>query len=227
MRHIELRTSSSANGLKITLVNIHPVSFDFMPKERSIWSNCVAFDTPETIKIIASSGSGKSSLLSFLSGLRGDYAGEILYNGANTRVFTSAQWGSLRSTVISMVYQDLRLFRKLTARQNIQLSQEISDSMVDSVTLDDMAEKLAIREHLDKEAGKLSFGQMQRVAILRAITRNFKWLILDEPFSHLDKENASAAWDLILKQAQLRHAGIIVACLDPYDFINADRIYQL
>lgn len=222
-----MRTSSIANGLKINLVNIEPASFEFTAKENSLWSTSVAFNTPETIQIIASSGSGKSSLLSFLSGLRGDYTGEILYNDRNVRGYTPRQWSSLRSKEISLVYQDLRLFRKLTARHNIQLSQEISNSLIHSAALDAMAVRLAVRDHLDKEIGKLSFGQMQRVAILRAISRNFKWLILDEPFSHLDKENALAAWDMIREQAHLRCAGIIIACLDPYDFVRADRIYQL
>lgn len=187
----------------------------------------MTLSTAQTIKIVAASGSGKSSLLSFLSGLRADYSGDILYDDKNVRQFSAIQWSRLRSQTISMVYQDLRLFKNLSARQNIEVSQAISSAVDKPESIEDMAGKLNVLNQLDRETRKLSFGQMQRVAIIRAISRNFKWLILDEPFSHLDRDNASIAWNLICEQAQLRNAGIIIACLDEYDFINAEKIFHL
>lgn len=213
--------------MKLELTHIKPLSFEYNQKENSIWENHITLETPQVCKIVASSGSGKSTLISILSGLRSDYAGEILFENKKTRDYSSNDWSILRSKKLSMVYQDLRLFKNLTVRQNIQLSQQISGAAYIEEKVDELAEKMKISDQLHKPVSKLSFGQMQRVAIIRAIIRNFDWLILDEPFSHLDQQNATIAWKLITEKASDRKAGIIIACLDPYEFIAADKIYQL
>jgi putative ABC transport system ATP-binding protein len=114
-------------------------------------------------------------------------------------------------------------------KENILLSQEITGADADKSLqeLEEFAAAMKISNQLDKPVKHLSFGQMQRVAIIRAMIRNYKWLILDEPFSHLDQSNAMIAWNLITQQAKLRNAGIIIACLDPYEFITADKIFHL
>jgi putative ABC transport system ATP-binding protein len=179
--------------------------------------------------VIASSGSGKSTLISILSGLRLDYAGDIEYGQQSIRHYSPKDWSVLRSQKISLVYQDLRLFPNLTVRENILLSQDITGADSNNVMteLEGFAKEMNISNQLDKLVKHLSFGQMQRVAIIRAMMRNYEWLILDEPFSHLDLTNATIAWDLITQQAKIRNAGIIIACLDPYEFIKADKIFHL
>ena len=213
--------------MKLGLSNIKPLSFEFSTKENSLWGKQIILETPQICKIIAASGSGKSTLISILSGLRADYAVDISYDDKSVQNFSSKDWSQLRKSKISQVYQDLRLFKNLTVKENIQLSQEISGSYAYDKSIEELAEKMKISNQLDKPVGKLSFGQMQRVAIIRAIIRNYEWLILDEPFSHLDQQNANIAWELITEQARIRQAGIIIACLDPYEFINADRIFHL
>jgi putative ABC transport system ATP-binding protein len=71
--------------------------------------------------------------------------------------------------------------------------------------------------------GELSFGQQQRIAILRALAKPFQWLMLDEPFSHLDPNNTQLAWQLILEIAQQRKAGVIITSLNPYANILCDH----
>lgn len=213
--------------MKLALTNIEPLSFEYSKNEHSLWGKDLILETPQVCKIIASSGSGKSTLISILSGLRADYSGEILYDNRSIRNFSSNNWSELRSKKISLVYQDLRLFKNLTVRENIQFSKDISASAVSNDEINFLAKKMNIHDQLDKLVSKLSFGQMQRVAIIRAITRNYEWLILDEPFSHLDQNNATIAWELITEQAHIRQAGIIIACLDPYEFISADKLFYL
>lgn len=213
--------------LKIELVKIKPLSFDFVQKEEMIWDKHIVLESPQICKIIAPSGSGKSTLISILSGLRSDYSGDILFDSSSARNSSPKFWSSIRANKISMVYQDLRLFKNQTVRQNIQISQDISGYDEPNQSVDFLAEKMGILDQLDKTVNKLSFGQMQRVAIIRSILRKFDWLILDEPFSHLDLNNAMVAWSMILEHATIRKAGIIVACLDPYEFISADKTYHL
>lgn len=213
--------------MNLELNQINPLSFEYTAKENSIWNNHIALETPQVCKIVASSGSGKSTLISILSGLRSDYTGDVLFENKKIRDYTSNYWGILRSKKISTVYQDLRLFKNLTVKQNIELSQQISGNAYVEEKVEKLAQEMNLFEQLNKPVSKLSFGQMQRVAIIRAIIRNFDWLILDEPFSHLDQQNASIAWQLIIENAHDRKAGVIIACLDPYEFIVADKVYQL
>jgi putative ABC transport system ATP-binding protein len=215
--------------LSIRLKDIKPLAFEFIQKENSLWGADNTLESPGIYKVIASSGSGKSTLISILSGIRSDYAGEIHLDNQKLSGFSPANWSAVRSNKISLVYQDLRLFPNLTVKENILLSQEITGADADKSLqeLEEFAAAMKISNQLDKPVKHLSFGQMQRVAIIRAMIRNYKWLILDEPFSHLDQSNAMIAWNLITQQAKLRNAGIIIACLDPYEFITADKIFHL
>lgn len=215
--------------MSIRLKDIKPLAFEFIQKENSLWGADNTLESPGIYKVIASSGSGKSTLISILSGIRSDYAGEIHLDNQKLSGFSPANWSAVRSNKISLVYQDLRLFPNLTVKENILLSQEITGADADKSLqeLEEFAAAMKISNQLDKPVKHLSFGQMQRVAIIRAMIRNYKWLILDEPFSHLDQSNAMIAWNLITQQAKLRNAGIIIACLDPYEFITADKIFHL
>lgn len=215
--------------MSIRLKDIRPLAFEFIQKENSLWGADNTLESPGIYKVIASSGSGKSTLISILSGIRSDYAGEIHLDNQKLSGFSPANWSAVRSNKISLVYQDLRLFPNLTVKENILLSQEITGADADKSLqeLEEFAAAMKISNQLDKPVKHLSFGQMQRVAIIRAMIRNYKWLILDEPFSHLDQSNAMIAWNLITQQAKMRNAGIIIACLDPYKFITADKIFHL
>lgn len=215
--------------MKIAFNNITPLSFEYNQKDDSIWGFNNTLESPGVYKVIASSGSGKSTLISILSGLRSDYSGDIQYDNQSILDFNAKDWSVLRSQKISLVYQDLRLFPGLTVRENILLSQDITGADTDAAMteLEAFASTMNISNQLDKLVKHLSFGQMQRVAIIRAMMRNYEWLILDEPFSHLDQTNANIAWGLITQEARKRNAGIIIACLDPYEFIKADKIFHL
>ena len=215
--------------MSIRLKDIRPLAFEFIQKNNSLWGADNTLEAPGIYKVIASSGSGKSTLISILSGIRSDYSGEIHLDHKILNGFSPADWSALRSNKISLVYQDLRLFPNLTVKENILLSQEITGADADKSMqeLAEFAAAMKISNQLDKPVKHLSFGQMQRVAIIRAMIRNYEWLILDEPFSHLDQSNAMIAWDLITQQAKQRKAGIIIACLDPYEFITADKIFHL
>jgi len=195
---------------------------EILPPE-AIWNHDIKFVTGQTYQIIAPSGRGKSTLIGLLAGLRGDYSGQIHINNRNTQQFTTQDWANWRTTGASFVFQDLRLFPNLTALQNIQLAQNISQPIATIHAIEHWADQLQIKHKLMQPCGELSFGQQQRIAILRALAKPFQWLMLDEPFSHLDPNNTQLAWQLILDIAQQRTAGVIITSLNPYANILCDH----
>ena len=162
--------------MSIRLKDIRPLAFEFIQKENSLWGADNTLESPGIYKVIASSGSGKSTLISILSGIRSDYAGEIHLDNQKLSGFSPANWSAVRSNKISLVYQDLRLFPNLTVKENILLSQEITGADADKSLqeLEEFAAAMKISNQLDKPVKHLSFGQMQRVAIIRAMIRNYK-----------------------------------------------------
>ena len=86
-----------------------------------VWHRQVAFQKGKMYLIEAASGTGKSSLCSFIYGYRTDYQGIITFDGENVRKLTVKQWTSIRKRALSMLFQELRLFGELTAWENVQL----------------------------------------------------------------------------------------------------------
>src|SRR6185295_14901973 len=131
----------------------------------------------------APSGTGKSTLIAYLYGIRKDFSGTIRFG--NDSSISLKQWSELRNKKIAVVFQDLRLFPQLTAMENIQLKNSFSKSKTEEEIIQ-LAAKLGIDHKLKSKCGNLSLGQQQRVAIIRSLCQPFEFLLLDEPFSHLD-----------------------------------------
>jgi putative ABC transport system ATP-binding protein len=90
-----------------------------------------------------------------------------------------------------------------------------------------MAQRLGIASKLLQNAGMCSYGERQRIAIIRALQQPFDFLILDEPFSHLDEANAKKAMELILEEVDKRQAGLIMADLAAVEFFPSHKTYRL
>ena len=199
-----------------------PIPLAEFVSENSIWNSIFKFTQGNKYQIVAPSGKGKSTLVGIIAGTRGDFEGNLLFEGQNTRQFNPMRWSQWRAQECSIVFQDLQLFPKLTVLQNLLLMNEIQNThnnnnsvnIQTKETLLDWSKQLGIDSKIDVLVGNLSFGQMQRVAILRALNRPFKWIVLDEPFSHLDAENSKIALNLIQNIAAQQNAGIIVTALD-------------
>ena len=176
--------------------------------------------------ISSSSGKGKSTLTSFLSGVRTDFTGDILIDKKNTQSLTSENWIELRKNQISLVHQDLKLIGNLTVIENLLLKNELTEySTIENI--DNYLTQLEVFELKEKKCSELSMGQQQRIAIIRSILQPFNWIILDEPFSHLDKKNKSLALDLIIKSAKNNDAGIILMSLDTNEKLNSFKSIEL
>ena len=174
----------------------------------------------------AASGKGKTSLLSIFFGLRKDYNGQFFINDTDGKTIGSREWSVLRKQKISFIFQGLELFNDLTAKENILLKNEISNHKTLG-EIDEMAERLEIGPFLNKKCGILSFGQQQRVAIIRALCQPFEYLFADECFSHMDKLNSEIAFGLIHDECQKNEAGIILTSLNYADISGIDMHLKL
>jgi ABC-type lipoprotein export system ATPase subunit len=190
----------------------------------------VVFEANKNYLLSAASGKGKSTLIHAIYGLRNDYEGTIFLDTKNVKDYSMDDWAVIRQKKLAIVFQDLRLFLHLTARENIVLKSQLTSDKkaAPSVkTLEEYAERLGIADFLDKQCATLSYGQRQRVAIIRALAQPFDYLLLDEPFSHLDKENIRIASDIINEVCRQQHAGLLLVSLGDTYLFKYDTVFQL
>lgn len=199
---------------RITLRRVLPAVFkgseDESPVRVSeVWlRDEVTFRRPSNYMIEAESGTGKSSMCAFIYGSRFDYEGEILFDGKPTRHFSIEEWCELRCRSLAYLPQEMRLFPELTVMENIRLKNRLSDCKTEQ-EIRAMLQRLEVDIKADVPAGRLSVGQQQRVAIIRALCQPFDFILIDEPVSHLDARNNLAVAQLISEESAIREASII------------------
>ena len=171
------------------------------------------------------SGGGKSSLLSFVYGLRTDYKGEILFDGTDIRTFGIDRWCQLRTEALSLLPQEMCLFPELTVSQNIALKNNRTRHKTEA-QIREMLERVGLSGKYDTPAGKLSIGQQQRVAVVRALCQPFDFIFMDEPVSHLDARNNRIIAEMVEEEAASRQAGVISTSVgNPLLLDNAQFIH--
>jgi len=214
-------------SMQIVLQNILPVFFNQQSVASSdLWNKPVVLNKGEHVHIIAPSGSGKTSLIHFLYGLRKDYSGEILFNRDNISNFDAEKLATYRQQHVSIVFQDLRLFTEQTVLQNLEIKRLLSPYHTEK-KITEMAKRLGIESKLHKQCSTCSYGEQQRIAIIRALLQPFNFLLLDEPFSHLDEANRVKAMELIEEEAAARNAAIILADLIEIEYFKVERKISL
>jgi len=209
------------------LQDILPVYFPDTRKESSeIWGRDLSFKKGELIKIVAPSGKGKTSLVHFIYGLRKDYNGNIFYGNKNIAGFQAETFAKYRRQHISVVFQDMKLFPENTVLQNLEIKRQLQPYHPPE-KISEFAERLGIGDKLKSKARICSYGEQQRVSIIRALLQPFDFLLLDEPFSHLDNNNSQIAMELMLEESRARNACIVFADLERIDYFPFTRLFHL
>lgn len=213
--------------MQLAIRHLLPTYFDQVVTATSeIWGKDMVFEKGDFVKIVAPSGSGKSSLINFLYGMRNEYNGNILYSDKNINQLSLEELARYRKDHLSIVFQDLRLFPDQTVRENIEIKRQLNPyHPADKIT--EMANRLGIGSKLSSRCGTCSYGEQQRIAIIRSLMQPFDILLLDEPFSHLDNKNSEKAMELMLEESRLRNATIIFADLERIDYFPFTRLYHL
>ena len=193
-----------------------------------VWGRDIEFVKGRSYLIEATSGSGKSSFCSFLCGLRNDYTGTISLvddKGVDMPLHECDKV-SLRSCSLSVMFQDLRLFPELSAMDNVMLKNRLT-GYAKADTVKEMLARVGLGNYLDTPCGRMSFGQQQRVAFVRALCQPFDFILLDEPVSHLDQDNATVMSTMLRERQLMDGAGVIVTSIGyrlPYGY---DAVYSL
>lgn len=177
-------------------------------RKGNVWLTELTFRRGERYMIHAESGAGKSSLCSFIYGLRKDYRGEILFDGTPCATLSPYRWSELRTRSLAYLPQNLSLFPELTVMDNIMLKNSMTGYCPESEIIS-MLKRAGIDSKRNTPAALLSLGQQQRVAIIRAICQPMDFLILDEPVSHLDEANNMIMAEMIDEALRKNNAGLI------------------
>ena len=199
--------------MQIHFKNVVPIPLENnIRSDSEIWNTEVSFEKGKNYQIHAPSGKGKSTFIHIIFGLRQDFGGEAKIGNKNTKNIKINDWAKLRQKHLSIVFQDLRLFLELTALENIEAKSALYKHKKQQ-EIEKMADFLAISHVLDKKAKFLSYGERQRVAIIRALIQPFDFLFLDEPFSHLDEGNIRKAQQLIEEKRHKQNASVLMTTL--------------
>ena len=164
----------------LTLKNI---SFSY--KDKMIFDNYnFVMNKEEIIAIIGPSGCGKSTLLKIINGLETEYSGDVLLNGINVNNIP------VNKRDIVLMFQDNLLFPNMTIFENIEFSLKMKKYPKHEIKkmVEEVARDIHLEDKLNKYPKELSGGQQRRVALARAVISKPKLLLLDEPFTGLDKE---------------------------------------
>ena len=211
----------------ITLKNVLPEVFASRNDIQSeIWHKEVLLEKGKVYLVEANSGTGKSSLCSYIAGYRRDYQGFIDFDGKNICNLRIADWARLRRESLSILFQELRLFPELTAYENVSIKNGLTHFKSKKEILA-WFEALGIADKVDAKVGLMSFGQQQRVAMIRALVQPFDFLLADEPISHLDERNSAVMAELMLEEARRQGAGIIVTSIGKHMDLNYDKVFKL
>lgn len=180
----------------------------------------VSFEKGRKYMVCAKSGHGKTSLLNFIYGSNRSFDGTIDYGMPVDDPF------SLRLDKLSYLFQDLCLFTELTAIENVRLKNNLTHYKSES-EMEALLAAVLPPEKKDQPVRTLSLGQRQRVAAVRALCQPFEFLLLDEPFSHIDRHNTLLLADLICREVEAQGAGLIVTALDAIDYFPFDTLWNL
>ena len=215
------------NSMQIELINVMPKPLASIKHgEKSIWGSHVILHPAKKIVLNASSGKGKSTFASTVFGIRDDYSGRIEYDKRDIKTFSVDEWTEIRKNKIAVVFQDLQLFLTLSVRENLLLKNSLSDTFTEG-ELKILLEKLEIDDKWNQKCGLLSMGQQQRVAIIRSLAQPFDWLLMDEPFSHLDIENTNRCLSIIADRTNGQNAGFVITTLGNHHSFNFDQELNL
>jgi putative ABC transport system ATP-binding protein len=178
----------------------------------------------EFVVVLGPSGAGKSTVLNLLGGMDYVTKGSIYLDGQDITKFNENDLTVYRRDAIGFVFQFYNLIPSLTALENVALTKAIKKNVLDSRTT---LELVGLEEHLNKFPSQLSGGEQQRVSIARAICKNPKLLLCDEPTGALDSETGTKILALLQKLSREEgHTVVIVthnSALEP----TADRVIKM
>ena len=166
----------------------------------------IRFRENEFVSILGQSGSGKTTLLNIIGGLDQYTSGDLLIQGKSTKQFKDRDWDSYRNHTIGFVFQSYNLIGHQTALSNVEIAMTLSgvSKAERKKRAIEVLERVGLKDHLYKKPSQMSGGQIQRIAIARALVNDPKVVLADEPTGALDSETSVQIMDLLKDIAKER-----------------------
>lgn len=197
-------------------------------KQKALNKINIKFRQNEFVSILGPSGSGKTTLLNIIGGLDSYTEGDLIINGVSTKKYTDRDWDTYRNHRIGFVFQSYNLIPHQTALQNVELALTLSGIGKEERRKRSIAvlKKVGLESQMYKKPNQMSGGQMQRIAIARALVNDPDILLADEPTGALDSETSFQIMDLLSEIAKDRL--VIMVTHNPELAVNySNRIIKL
>ena len=197
-------------------------------KQKALNKVDVKFRENEFVAILGQSGSGKTTMLNIIGGLDNYTSGDLIINGVSTKEYKDRDWDTYRNHNVGFVFQSYNLIPHQTALQNVELALTLSgvDAKERRKRSIEVLKKVGLEKHMNKKPNQMSGGQMQRIAIARALVNDPDILLADEPTGALDSETSLQVMDLLKEIAKDKL--VIMVTHNPELAINySTRIVQL
>ena len=186
-------------------------------------------DEPSFVAVVGRSGSGKSTLLNLIGLNDSPTAGRILIDGENASLLSMSMRKKIRLFRMGFIFQTFNLFPTLDALENVQLPMTLAGrpSHVQKERATRLLESVGLGTRLQHRPKELSMGEMQRVAVARAMANNPEILIADEPTGELDSGTAKEVIGLLQMISQKEQKTVVVATHDERVVDVADAVYLM
>ena len=212
------------------MIRLKNVSKEYKSKKgqvtKALTNININFDNKGLVFIIGKSGSGKSTLLNILGGLDSKTSGKIYIDNKDIDSFKEKDFDSYRNTYIGFIFQDFNLLEEYNVFDNVMLAAKLLRKKVDKEAILNLLARLDLKGLEYRNINELSGGQKQRVGIARALIKNPKIILADEPTGNLDSNSSKEIFKL-LKEISKEKLVIVVS----HDLENAntyaDKILEL
>lgn len=181
----------------------------------------------EFVSIMGSSGSGKSTLLNIIAGLDAEYKGDVEVAGVEFQNRNENQLADFRNEQVGIVFQEYNLINSLTVLENIRLPLYFSATKQNFAAAEKLAADLGLKELVKKYPSELSGGEQQRVSIARALIRQPKLLLADEPTGALDSKNSENIMKLFKQINHQFNTTILMVTHDKEMASYSERIVRI
>ncbi|WP_086350719.1 ABC transporter ATP-binding protein [Candidatus Enterococcus clewellii] len=178
----------------------------------------------ELAVILGPSGAGKSTVLNILGGMDSPDAGQVIIDGTDIAQFSDKQLTGYRRTDVGFVFQFYNLVPNLTAKENVELATEVSPNALDPV---EVLTQVGLEHRLNNFPSQLSGGEQQRVSIARALAKNPKLLLCDEPTGALDFETGKQVLKLLQNASRKQGNTVLLITHNSAIAPIADRVIHI
>ncbi len=178
----------------------------------------------ELVVILGASGAGKSTLLNILGGMDTNDSGQVIIDGQDISSYSDKKLITYRRYDVGFVFQFYNLVQNLTTKENVELASEIVKNPLDPV---ETLKEVGLSKRIDNFPAQLSGGEQQRVSIARAIAKNPKILLCDEPTGALDSQTGKQILQILQDRSRKQGSTVIIVTHNSAIAPIADRVIRM